>query len=62
MPDLTMCEGDGCKAKDTCYRYTTTPTPHRQSYFMTPPVDAKGECEYYIKVIPVDSRKASMGK
>lgn len=37
MPDIAMCRGDGCTAKDKCYRHTAKPTPLRQSWFVTPP-------------------------
>ena len=47
MPDITMCTGEGCKKRERCYRFTATPTPGRQSYFLTPPVDKDtGDCEY----------------
>lgn len=46
MPDITMCKGEGCEARVTCYRFTATPSM-RQSYFMKNPSDNNG-CEYYI--------------
>ena len=46
MPDITMCKGDGCEAKNTCYRFTAIPSM-RQSYFMGNPSE-NGGCEYYI--------------
>ena len=45
MADITMCEGVGCEAKETCYRYTAKPGI-RQSCFMKPPITDQG-CEYY---------------
>lgn len=51
MPDITMCNGedpDGkvCPVRKLCYRHTATPTPDYQSYFVTIPLDDKGECRY----------------
>ena len=46
MPDMTMCKGEDCEARVTCYRFTATPSKH-QSYFMGTP-DINGGCEYYI--------------
>lgn len=48
MPDVTMCEGTGCPLRDSCYRYTATPSDFRQSYFTEKPYDDdSGECDYY---------------
>lgn len=38
MPDITMCTGGTCQWREQCYRFTATPSEHRQSYFVTPPV------------------------
>ena len=46
MPDITMCSGEGCKSKETCYRYKAMPSPV-QSYFLKPPIVNNG-CEHYI--------------
>ncbi len=46
MPDITMCEGDGCETKNTCYRFTAIPSM-RQSYFTESPIVNNG-CGYYI--------------
>lgn len=45
MADITMC-AKGCEKGETCYRFTATPTPERQSYADFKP-DADGKCEYY---------------
>lgn len=45
MPDITMCEGEGCEARVTCYRFLATPS--RYQYYMGTP-DINGGCEYYI--------------
>lgn len=46
MPDITMCKGEECPLKETCYRYIATPTIN-QSYFVNPPFTKKGQCLYY---------------
>lgn len=55
MPDITMCKGDGCTIKQTCYRYKTTPDEYGQSYFGSAPsqgVDEDGntKCDYYYSI------------
>lgn len=47
MPDICMCKGLKCPRKKTCYRHTAPPTPHWQSYFVTPPFKEDGSCEHY---------------
>jgi hypothetical protein len=47
MADITMCTGEECVTKFTCYRFTAKPNEHRQSYFTEVP-DINGGCEYYI--------------
>jgi hypothetical protein len=47
MPDITMCEGKGCKLKETCHRFKATPNKYGQSYFTETPIK-KGKCDYYI--------------
>ena len=46
MPDISMCDYEGCPAKDSCYRFTATPSEYRQAYFSEPPIK-DGKCEYY---------------
>lgn len=48
MADITMCKGDNCEAKHTCYRFTAKPCEYRQSYFIGSPILPQGGCEYYI--------------
>jgi len=48
MADITMCGGEGCLKKRACYRHTAPQNPWRQSFFMTPPVEADGSCKRYI--------------
>ena len=35
MPDITMCKMYTCPKANECYRFTATPTPGMQSYFLT---------------------------
>ncbi len=51
MADITKCEGTGCTAKDSCYRYTA-PDGVRQVYFTTVPLETSRQhdginCQYY---------------
>jgi hypothetical protein len=48
MPDITMCSGDGCVLRNTCYRYLAKPSEFMQSYFVQPPIK-DGRCESYWK-------------
>lgn len=54
MPDITMCQGKGCKKKKKCYRYLAEPSKSWQSYFEATP---KGKCEYYIKTNQVQHKE-----
>lgn len=47
MVDISMCSGKGCPVKDSCYRYTATPSLH-QSYIIPPYDNDKKECEYFL--------------
>ena len=48
MPDITLCSGQDCPLKETCYRYKATPSKYRQSYFTEAPYDKeKEECDHY---------------
>lgn len=55
MPDITMCKGEACIKKDTCFRYKAEPNAFRQSYFKRSPFilnEDKGEyiCIHYWKI------------
>lgn len=45
MADITMCKGDGCETKFTCFRFCAIPN-ERQSFFTNSPIK-DGSCEYY---------------
>ena len=32
MPDISMCRGEGCPIKSTCFRHMLKPNPYWQSY------------------------------
>lgn len=49
MPDITMCEGEGCTIRDTCYRYTSKPCQYRQAYFTSSPCNTTGTACSYLK-------------
>lgn len=50
MPDITMCYGDKCPVKETCYRFVAYPSQRHQSYFMKSPFtmeEEKFDCTEY---------------
>lgn len=55
MPDLMMCQGDGCPQKIACFRHRAVPTPLRQSYFATSPVRPDGTCDYFTELMKSDT-------
>lgn len=61
MPDITMCDGDDCPMKHTCWRYEAPPTPGRQSYFAAPPYktddDGNVTCEYFSPMEDNDAKR-----
>jgi hypothetical protein len=46
MPDISMCQNLTCQKKETCYRFTATPSTYQWYAGFKP--DEKGECKYYI--------------
>ena len=49
MPDITMCKGEGCPFKESCYRHKAEPSPYRQSYFVETPYEG-GECVHFLEI------------
>jgi hypothetical protein len=51
MPDITMCKGDGCPLKETCYRFKAEPSD-RQAWFIEVPYgkSERQPCDYYWKI------------
>ncbi len=47
MPDITMCEGEGCKIKQSCFRFTAK-REHYQSYFVDSPLEPDGSCKHFM--------------
>jgi hypothetical protein len=46
--DITMCSGDNCQKKESCYRFTALPNDYWQAVFIDVPVDlVTQECEHY---------------
>ena len=48
MSDITMCKGQDCLLRESCYRYTAPANPYRQSYFLTGPLDEIGDCKEWV--------------
>lgn len=46
MPDITMCKGEDCPLRESCYRYKAKPNEFGQSYFYYSPIQGE-ECKYY---------------
>ena len=46
MADIAMCSGKDCPHKDNCYRHTAQ-EGMLQTYFLNPPIDEDGKCDYY---------------
>ena len=54
MPDITMCMGDGCPAKERCYRFTAKPSKY-QSYFAVVPWQVETyHCAHFVEVTPAE--------
>lgn len=56
MPDITMCHGEGCSARLTCYRHTAKADPRRQAYFIGAPGEDE-TCVYYDPVRVAEAQK-----
>ena len=55
MPDISMCMGNDCPLKETCYRYKAKPSEY-QSYFMEAPYK-DGDCSHYWEISSKSSKK-----
>jgi hypothetical protein len=49
--DITLCSGEGCPIKRSCFRYLAEPAG-RQDFFGMPPVLPDGTCPEYWDAIP----------
>jgi len=47
MADITMCKGEGCNLKETCYRFKANKNEYGQSYFIKSPNETPVQCDYY---------------
>lgn len=56
MPDISMCKNTECPLKDTCYRFTATPSEPVQSYSDFKYDEKKG-CDYYWKIKKKNKKK-----
>jgi hypothetical protein len=45
-----MCEGGSCPRRAQCYRHRAIPTPRRQAYFASPPLETDGSCEHFAEL------------
>jgi hypothetical protein len=62
MPDISKCPGGNCNTRFTCWRFTSLPSPHWQTYFVNLPTEYP--CPFYWndaeysedRKIPVDQR------
>jgi len=57
MADITMCKGDYCELRETCYRYEAVPTPLWQSYFTKSPNSTSYDCKYYWGIKPTEQTR-----
>ena len=49
MPDISMCDNEQCPLKETCYRFTATPSEFRQAYAKFKYNEETESCDYYWK-------------
>jgi hypothetical protein len=47
MPDISLCENNTCPSRKSCYRYTATPNPYRQTYGLFDVEKGKDKCSSY---------------
>lgn len=56
--DISKCSGEGCGKKDSCLRYLA-PSGERQAFFIEPPLDKDGKCEYFWDIIKTNNQTKS---
>jgi hypothetical protein len=62
MPDITMCKGDNCSLKESCYRFTANPNKKYQSYFSEIPYNEETrECNYFTKAFSPNTSRQVWG-
>lgn len=51
MTEICKCNGEKCKAKEKCYRFTSRPTTYQSwADFYTLEKDKKGRCGMFLEV------------
>lgn len=56
MADITMCTGENCSLKGSCFRYKTEAAEINQNMFLTPPFDdLTNECKEYWEYLECES-------
>ena len=48
MPDITMCKGEKCQKKYSCFRFSANANMY-QSYFIETPIK-NNKCDFYMNV------------
>lgn len=48
MPDITMCNGNGCNKKDSCYRVKAAPSKYQSYSDFENHLDKDGSCKHFI--------------
>ena len=56
MADISMCRGEGCPLKESCYRHKAKKSEYWQTYFVEVPYE-NGECKYYWKLEPLKTKQ-----
>jgi hypothetical protein len=49
MPDITKCDGNNCELRNECWRFVSADSM-RQAYFIEPPINDNGECDYFLDI------------
>ena len=50
MLDITMCNGNNCNMKESCYRFKAEPDEDIQSYFTESPINKEGKCDFKMSI------------
>lgn len=50
MPDITMCKGENCHLKETCWRYLEIPGVFQSYFGETPLNETTKKCDYYVEM------------
>jgi len=51
MSDISMCKGQDCPIRETCYRFKANPDPFRQAYASFKYDSVTQSCDHYWKFI-----------